>query len=121
MNTQQPLEPFSTNSFDMLIALAAVLALIFIVAWLMRRVQYGNSTNRQHLRVLSVLPMSGKERVVLIEVGSEQLLMGVSTAGIQHLHTLQQPIQTDLREATSPTTPPNFAESLRRVMGRDRS
>ena len=102
----------------MLIALAAVLMLIFAVAWLLRRVQYGSGSNKQHLRVISVLPMSGNERVVLIEVGGEQLLMGVSAAGIQHLHTLENPVEADIRDMNSASAPPNFAESLRRAMGR---
>ncbi len=119
MNAQTPLEPLSTSSFDMLIALTAVLLVIFAVAWLLKRVQFGGASNRQHLRVLSVLPMSGKERVVLIEVGDEQLLMGVSSAGIQHLHTLEHPIQVDTREANAAPVPMSFADSLRRAMGRE--
>ena len=102
----------------MLIALTAVLLLIFAVAWLLKRVQYGGGANRQHLRVLSVLPMSGKERVVLIEVGDEQLLMGVSSAGIQHLHTLENPVQVDTRESAAPPLPMSFADNLRKAMGR---
>jgi len=103
----------------MLIALTAVLLLIFAVAWLIKRAQQSTGADRQHLRVISVLSMSGKERVVLLEVGREQVLMGVSAAGIQHLHTLEHPIEHNLHEAGPLPGAPNFAESLRRVMGRN--
>lgn len=121
MNAPQPIEPLSTSSFDMLIALTAVLLLIFVIAWLLKRAQYGGGNNRAHLRILSILPMSGKERVVLIEVGKEQLLMGVSSAGIQHLHTLEQPVQVDPGETGGPPLSMSFADNLRRAMGRSES
>lgn len=105
----------------MLGALTGVLLLIFAVAWLFRRIQTGQPGGRQHLQIISVLPLSAKERVVLIQVGEEQVLVGVSTAGIHHLHKLTEPVST-----TSAATPanddgaptPSFADALRSVVVR---
>ena len=83
---------WASQSFDMLGALLGVLLLIFAAAWLMKRIQHGQANGRTHLKIVSVLPLSAKERVVLVQAGSEQVLMGVSNAGIQHLHTLREPI-----------------------------
>ena len=58
---------------------------------------------------------------MLIEVGEEQLLMGVSSAGIQHLHTLENPVQIDTRETGAPPLPMSFADNLRKAMGRSES
>ena len=84
----------------MLGALTGVLLLIFAAAWLLRRVQQSQGGGRGHLRVVSVLPLSAKERVVLVQAGEEQVLMGVSGAGIQHLHTLSTPIDLSEPSAT---------------------
>ena len=113
---------WTTNSLDMFGALIGVLALIFAAAWLMRRLQHPHGTGKNHLHIVSVLPLSAKERVVLVQAGEQQVLMGVSSAGIQHLHTLDQPVQTDASNSEAPhATRLGFAESLRLMMGRARS
>ena len=94
-----------------------MLLLIFAAAWLLRRLQQGQGGGRGHLRIVSVLPLSAKERVVLVQAGEEQVLMGVSSAGIQHLHTLNSPIELEETRATEAGVPgTNFAEQLKSIM-----
>ncbi len=101
----------------MLGALTGVLLLIFAAAWLMRRLQQGQGGGRDHLRIVSVLPLSAKERVVLIQAGDEQVLMGVSAAGIQHLHTMRSPVElNDPASADIDAPNGNFAEQLKSMM-----
>ena len=104
----------------MLGALTGVLLLIFAAAWLLRRLQQGQGGGRGHLRIISVLPLSAKERVVLMQAGEEQVLMGVSSAGIQHLHTLTKPVALNdpaMCETSQPATPSSsFAEQLKTMM-----
>lgn len=101
----------------MLGALAGVLLLIFAAAWLLKKLQQNQSGGRGHLKVVSVLSLSAKERVVLVQAGAEQVLMGVSSAGIQHLHTLSSPIQLDEQGSADGTAAPaNFAEQLKSIM-----
>ncbi len=103
----------------MLGALLGVLLLIFLVAWVLKRVQQGQGSGRAHLKVVSVLPLSTRERVVLIQAGEEQVLVGVSGAGIQQLHTLKEPVEFSSAAANGESTAtPSFAEALRQVMTR---
>ncbi|MEM8768673.1 MAG: flagellar biosynthetic protein FliO [Pseudomonadota bacterium] len=114
------MEPlWSSQSFDMLGALLGVLLLIFIVAWVLKRIQQGQGSGRAHLKVLSVLPLSTREKVVLIQAGEEQVLVGVSGAGIQQLHTLKEPVEI-VSSAVNGEVPatPSFADALRQVMTR---
>lgn len=116
---------WASQSFDMLGALLGVLLLIFAVAWLLKRVQHGQANGHAHLRIVSVLPLSAKERVVLLQAGSEQVLMGVSSAGIQHLHTLREPVRmTTGQGGSSPGREPQgvgFATQLKQLMSRSGS
>ena len=112
----------------MLGALTGVLLLIFAVAWLFRRMQAGQSGGRQHLRIVGVLPLSAKERVVLIQAGEEQVLVGVSAAGVHHLHKLDEPVSAGLVEATKSgrageeaDATSSFAEAFRSVIARSRT
>lgn len=115
---------WTSHSFDMLGALTGVLLLIFAVAWLLRRLQQSQSNGRAYLKIVSILPLSTKERVILVQAGDEQVLMGVSSAGIQHLHTLKEPIdpnQLEVGNTQGVATPmSNFADQLRAVMSRSR-
>ena len=115
---------WTSQTFNMLGALAGVLLLVFAAAWLLRRLQQSQNSGRQHLKIVSVLSLSTKERIILLQAGEEQVLMGVSNAGIQHLHTLKTPIDAAQAEAgrapaDSPMT--TFADQLRAVMSRSRS
>ncbi len=51
--------------------------------------------------------MGPRERVVLVQVGKQQLLLGVAPGRIQTLHVLDEPVT----DATSPT-PSAFVEKL---------
>lgn len=115
---------WTSQTFNMLGALTGVLLLIFAAAWLLRRLQQSQGNPRSHLKILSVLPLSTKERVILLQAGEEQVLMAVSGAGIQHLHTLKEPIdlaQIDAAGQERPAPAGNFADQLRSVMSRSRS
>ena len=71
-------------------ALAFVLALIVGGSWLMRRLgSFGNSTSRL-MRIMGVLAVGSRERVVLVEVGGKQLLLGVAPGRVSTLHILEQ-------------------------------
>jgi flagellar protein FliO/FliZ len=114
---------WTSQTFNMLGALSGVLLLIFAAAWLMRRLQQGQGASRGHLRIVSVLPLSTKERIILLQAGDEQVLMGVSGAGIQHLHTLKEPINPDQAELGGRAAPPlaDFASQLKNMMSRSRT
>lgn len=68
------------------LALLATLALVFIAAWAFKRV--GGSTMRTTgvIRVLAAAPLGTRERVLLIEVHGQQLLLGVTQQQVTALH-----------------------------------
>jgi flagellar protein FliO/FliZ len=91
------LEPLAGGGLVQLaLGLLAVIALIVGLAWMMRRM--GGLTGGQGgaLRVLGGLSMGTRERVVLIQVGDTQLLLGVAPGRVQTLHVLDRPVQTQL-------------------------
>ena len=74
--------------------LLIVVALIVALSWGMRRMGGLASGGAGALRILGGLSMGTRERVVLIQVGDKQLLLGVAPGRVQTLHVLEQPIQT---------------------------
>lgn len=79
---------------EVTIALAVVLAAIFALAWLVRRVR-GVAGAASALGVLAEVRLGPKERAVLVRVGAQQLLLGVAPGQVSTLHVLAQPVQVE--------------------------
>ncbi len=76
-------------------SLALVLAAIVALPWLLRRVMRLPTAVGGQLRVLAALAVGPRERVVLVQVGSEQLLLGVVPGQVRLLHVLAEAITGD--------------------------
>jgi flagellar protein FliO/FliZ len=71
------------------LAMAAVLAAIIGLAWLMRRLGKFSSIQSARFRVLAALPVGTRERVVLVQVGDKQLVLGVAPGQVRSLCVLE--------------------------------
>lgn len=98
---------------QMVAGLALVVILIFALAWAVRRFGNVNVNARGALRVVGALSMGARERVVLIEAGDKQILLGVAPGRVQTLHVLDEPI----RQPAGAPAAGNFADRLRSAMG----
>jgi flagellar protein FliO/FliZ len=77
------------------LALAVVLAFVFVAAWVMRHLRKLNlSGGVQHLQVVSQVTLGAKERAVLIRVSDLHVLVGVAPGQVTALHTFTAPIET---------------------------
>lgn len=104
-----PAEPVGAASLlQVVLALILVLGLIVAMAWLMRRMGGLTQVGGGVVRVLGGVPVGQRERVVLIQVGSKQLLLGVAPGRVQTLHVLDEPINV----STAPAGGESFAERL---------
>ena len=100
------------------LALLVVLAAIFAVAWLARRVRGIGNRVGNAIDVLADVPLGPKERAVLLKVGAEQILIGVAPGRVSALHVLREPIEvTKTATATSPTAT-SFSALLKRSLGK---
>lgn len=96
-----------------LLSLGAIVALIFVAAWLTRRLQSRQITGGRRLRCIETMPISTRERVMLIEADGKRLLVGVGTGGIRALHVYDGTVPVEA--APVPTPLPPFAELLGRL------
>jgi flagellar protein FliO/FliZ len=101
------------------LALLAVLAAIFALAWLTRRVRTFGNRAAGALEVLANLPLGPKERAVLLKVGAAQILLGVAPGRVTALHVLEQPIEVG-KPAAPAAEParPGFSQLLKRSLGK---
>jgi flagellar biosynthetic protein FliO len=81
----------TTDALSVIIALFFVLSIIVVAAMVLKRFNLVQTPSSQ-LSVVATLPLSTKERLMVIQVGEQQLLLGVTAQQITHLATLAQPI-----------------------------
>ena len=86
--TSSPLS--STALLETLLGLGLVLGLIAVLAWLIKRTGRFQSTANGEIKMIASLSLGPRERAVLLEVGDEKILVGVTTQQIQTLHILGQ-------------------------------
>lgn len=79
---------------SMLGGLILVLLLIFALAYLLRRFNLVPTTNGV-LKTIAVTSLGQKERLVLVQVGEQQYLLGVSSQQVSLIDKLAEPIHLE--------------------------
>jgi flagellar protein FliO/FliZ len=108
-----PTPPLNTGTlFETLFGLLIVLGCIVLVAWLLKRTNRFHTSANGQLKIIAGLALGARERIVLVQVGEQQLLVGITPQQIQTLHVLDKPIDS---EETTPVSA-SFAENLNQAL-----
>ena len=100
------------------LALLVVLAAIFAIAWLARRVRGIGNRVGNAIDILADMPLGPKERAVLLKVGTEQILIGVAPGRVSALHVLREPIEVPKAATATAPNATSFAALLKRSLGK---
>ena len=88
---------------QLVFGLLLVLGLIFFLAWLLRRVQQAGPAGKgQVIELIGSRALGPRDRLMLVQVGNEQILLGLSPGSITALHVLKEPVQVPTTEKTTP-------------------
>ena len=90
-----------------------VILLLIGVLVLLRRFNGVSSQMSGNMRVISSVGVGQRERVVLLQVGVEQILVGVGPGNVRKIHAFDQPVV----EASASATP-NFSDVWKVAMGK---
>ena len=99
------------NASSMILSLLMVLALIFISAIILKRFNL-TQQNSSQLKVVASLSLGTKERVVVVQIGEQQLVLGVCPQQISLLNSLETPI--DIQAGKSLALPGNVLSFLQK-------
>lgn len=69
-----------------ILMLLLVLAVIFVMVYLFAMLQRGMGGQGRGMKVIAQLPLSTKERIVLVKIGEKAMLIGVTPGRIEALH-----------------------------------
>jgi len=93
--------------------LLAVIAIIYGCAWLIRRMTGMTGMNNSAIRVVSVMAIGARERIALVEVGGQQILLGITPSAIRTLQVFEEPV-VDAGKAPDS----DFARRLQGMIGK---
>lgn len=115
MNQSGPLSMADAGAT--LLMLLVVLAVIVGLAALVRKMNMRMPGRNGPVTVLSSVAIGPKERLVIVAVGDQKLLLGVTTQQIQLLQTLPDDFKV---KDTQQTASSSFAEQVLSALRRDR-
>ncbi|WP_119395000.1 flagellar biosynthetic protein FliO [Salinibius halmophilus] len=105
MNTIVPTSELASVFFSLLL----IIGLIFALAWLVRR--FGGATgasSSSSMKVIASLSLGAKEKLLVVQVGDEQFLLGVTPQSINKIDKVNL--------AITPNAPINFADKLQELL-----
>jgi len=119
--TPLPADPMSSIG-RVAFTLAGMIALILLLAYLAKRLQGMSQSNTGGLagqgkliKTLSTTSIGLKEKISLIQVGEQQILVGITPHSIQTLLVLETPINLDDVEQQSPVFQAIFKKALNKT------
>ena len=101
------------------VALIVVLIVFWIFARIMRQVQGFQGGMHRRLKIVGALSVGQRERVVVVQAGDQQLVLGITATQINTLHVLDKPLgyETDSRKEPS-TAQGDFKTKLSAALSR---
>jgi flagellar protein FliO/FliZ len=96
------------DAMSMILSLLMVLVVIVVSAVVLKRFQ-GVQHNLNGLKIVTSLHLGTKEKLVVVQSGDKQLLLGVTAQQITLLETLDEPIVTGQEKSV------DFVESIAKL------
>jgi len=97
------------DAMSMIMSLLMVLAVIVVSAMVLKRFQ-GAQQAINGLKIVTSLHLGSKEKLVVVQAGEKQLLLGVTPQQITLLETLDEPLVTSKESSV------DFAQSLAKLL-----
>ena len=110
-----PAPDFAGNVFQMLFGLAVVLVLLVGALWLLKQLTQRRGEAGGLMRVVSATAVGTRERVVIVEVGSTWLVLGVAPGRVSPLAEIPRQAEPPAPERRPAT--PDFPGWLRNLGG----
>jgi flagellar protein FliO/FliZ len=108
-----------SSAFSSLLGFMAVLAMIPLALWLLKRTPMGGATTQGLMRSVSAMPLSQNQRLVTVEVGQGDqrrwLVLGITAQNITTLHVMEPGPELPAATGSTTTPPIPFAQLLNRL------
>lgn len=120
LGTQAPSTSSAMSILQVFLSLSVVLGLLIAVAYALKRFGPQPMKGGANVRIVGGLSLGGRERVLVLEIGEQWLVVGAAPGRVNALATLPKP--NDLRPSHENAAEPdlanekNFATWLKQIM-----
>ena len=83
---------------QILISFLAVVIFIFLLAWLMRKTGRFGSGSGQTIKIISSMSLGMREKIMILNVGGENIVVGIAPGQIRTLHVLNSEIDINKQD-----------------------
>jgi flagellar protein FliO/FliZ len=94
------------------LSMVVVVAAILLLGWFFSRSRFAGGGSSDLINIVASRALGPKERLLVVEVADQQLLIGMTSTAVQTLHVFDEPVCT----AAIQDETPGFASRLRSVM-----
>lgn len=105
----------SAHVMNWALGLIVVLCLFFACAWLVRKTGALSLNTKTNMKVVSGLSLGMREKLILVQLGDKQLVLGVTPGRIDKLLVLEGDDQL-LNKAPDKRTEGDFSKKLKQVL-----
>jgi flagellar protein FliO/FliZ len=110
---------YSWEAIKVIMSLAIVLIIFYLLVNAFKKYTGVSIKTNSSIRVLGGLTLGGKEKVVILEAGNVNFLLGVSSAGITKLHQFGDD-ELDSKD-DSRGKPISFNQQIEKILGKKSS
>ena len=109
------------NYFQMIMALIGVLALVFVIFWVMKKFNARVTlTDSRHLKVLERVNLGPDKMLLIVSVCGKCMLLGVTAQSTVKICDLDE-TEEELVAKQSDKQFPTFSESFRSILGKKKA
>ena len=94
------------------LSLIVVVSVIVALGWFYSRSRFVSGGGADLITIVASRPLGPKERLMIVEVADQQLLIGMTSTGASTLHVLDKPIEV----AAKTPAPGSFAGRLKSAL-----
>ena len=87
-----------------------VIGLILVLGFLLKKSKIATAMGGGQMRVIASLPVGYKEKLLVVKVGEQLLLLGVTPQQVNFLYRLEEPLDESQPQA--------FSQQLGKLMGK---
>ena len=109
------------NYFQMIMALIGVLALVFVIFWVMKKFNARVTlTDTRHLKVLERVNLGPDKMLLIVSVCGKCMLLGVTSQSTEKICDLDE-TEEQLCAKQADKTFPTFTESFKSILGKKKA
>lgn len=102
----------SSYLIQLILGLVVVLVCVVVLSWFARKMNKFNASSNDSLKIISGISMGTREKVILLQAGNEQILVGVTPGNINRLHVLNEPVE----DVNTVSTSKSFSNKFKKIM-----